>query len=83
MRSAERLNQLVQIENAILDTGLEFDDAANIVVCVLQCLRRKYPSHSLWDIEHYGEYFLKSLDRGPFMLEHEVDEMALAKEERE
>ena len=82
MRSAERLTELVEIENRILDIGLEFDDAANIVACILSSLKRKYPSYAMWDIEHYGEYFLKSLDRGPMMLQSEVDEMALAKEEK-
>ena len=83
MRSAERLTELVEIENRILDTGLEFDDAANLVACILTSLKRRYPSSALWDIEHYAEYFLKSLDRGPFNLEQARDEMALAKEEHE
>ena len=74
MRSAERITELVEIENRILDTGLEFDDAANILVCVLSSLRRRYPVSALWDIEHYGEYLLKALDRGPFMLETDEKE---------
>ena len=78
MTSAQRLVELVEIENRILETGLEFDDASNIVACILSSLKNKYPSYALWDVNHYGEMFMKSLDRGPFMLE--TGEMTEAKE---
>ncbi len=68
LSSAQRMELQSSIENAILRLSPDFEDAVEIVEALHCALKRRYPPEHMWDVDHYCDYFCRSLERGAGML---------------